>query len=93
MQNGYYSVLQDTSTHREECARAARLQGAVLDFVLIGEVLRALDGILHALYGEEGGHVGGVGGDHDEGEEPPDPRHQARGRRLRRDLGPWRVRN
>ena len=30
---------------------------------------------LHPLYGEEGGQVGGVGADHDQGEEPPEASH------------------
>ena len=39
---------------------------------LPGKILRRLDGRLHPLDGEEGGQVGGVGADHDEGEEPPE---------------------
>lgn len=35
----------------------------------------SLDGVLDASDGQEGGQVGGVGGDHNEGEEPPDPHH------------------
>ena len=37
-----------------------------------GEILGGLDWRLHPLDGEKGGQVGGVGGDHDEGEEPPE---------------------
>ena len=39
---------------------------------LPGQILGGLDGRLHPLHGEEGGQVGGVGGDHDQGEEPPE---------------------
>jgi len=65
-------------THPEECPGGAGLQAAILDLGLLGEVLGRLDGGLHALDGEEGGQVGRVRGDHDEGEEPPHARHHAR---------------
>ena len=42
------------------------------DLLLPGEVLRVLDGRDHLVDGEECGEVGGVGGDDDQGEEPPD---------------------
>ena len=45
------------------------------DLLLPGEVLRVLDGRDHLVDGEEGGQVGGVGGDDDQGEEPPDSPH------------------
>ena len=51
---------------------------AVGDVVLVGEVLGGLDGGGHALDGEEGGEVGGVGRDEDRREEPPDARHDPR---------------
>ena len=60
---------------------------AVGDLALVREVLRGLDGRGHALDGEEGGEVGGVGGDEDGREEPPDPRDDARRRRLRVQVG------
>ena len=44
-----------------------------------GEILGGLDWRLHPLDGEKGGQVGGVGGDHDEGEEPPHAGHHPRG--------------
>ena len=44
-----------------------------------GEVLRVLDGRDHLVDGEEGGQVGGVGGDDDQGEEPPDAAHDPGG--------------
>ena len=51
---------------------------------LLCEILCRLDGRLHPLDGEEGGEVGGVGGDHDEGEEPPQRRdHPGRERSAR----------
>ena len=65
----------EKSYYPEECPRGSRLQAAVLDLGLLGEVLGRLDGGLHPLDGEEGGQVGGVGGDHDQGEEPPHARH------------------
>lgn len=50
----------------------------VSDVRLFGQVVGVFNGARHALNGEEGGQVGGVGWDHDEGEEPPDPAHDAR---------------
>ena len=61
---------------------------AVGDLALVREVLRGLDGRGHALDGEEGGEVGGVGGDEDRREEPPDARHDPRRRRLRVQVRP-----
>ena len=43
-----------------------------MDQRLLGEILSILDGRGHPLHCEEGGQVGGVGGDDDQGEEPPD---------------------
>ena len=43
-----------------------------MDQRLLGEILSILDGRGHPLHREEGGQVGGVGGDDDQGEEPPD---------------------
>lgn len=55
----------------EEGRGGSAEQRAVLDLGLLRQVLSALDGGSHAFHGEEGGEVGGVGGRHDEGEEPP----------------------
>ena len=66
-------------THSKESSGRAGLETAVLDLGLLGQVLGRLDGRLHPLHGEEGGEVGGVGGDHDEGEEPPHAGHHPRG--------------
>ena len=43
-----------------------------MDQRLLGQVIGILDGSGHPLHREEGGQVGGVGGDDDQGEEPPD---------------------
>ena len=64
-----------TATHPEELLGGAGVQSAVGDVGLLGQVLRALDGGNHPLHGEEGGQVGRVGRDDDEGEEPPDASH------------------
>ena len=50
---------------------------AILDLGLGGEVFGRLDGRNHPLDGEKSRQVGGVGGDHDEGEEPPEAGHEA----------------
>ena len=46
--------------------------GSVLDLGLLGQVIGRVDGDLHLGGSQEGSQVGGVGGDHDESEEPPD---------------------
>uniref|UniRef100_A0A2K5MB21 Fcf2 pre-rRNA processing C-terminal domain-containing protein n=1 Tax=Cercocebus atys TaxID=9531 RepID=A0A2K5MB21_CERAT len=48
------------------------MDGAVLDVGLICQVIGRLHRHLHALHGEEGGQVGRVGGDDDQGEGPPE---------------------
>ena len=42
---------------------------------LFGQVIRVVDGRDHPFHCQEGGQVGGVGGDEDEREEPPHPSH------------------
>lgn len=59
----------------------ASFQGAIGDFGLLGQVLCALDGGHHPLHGEEGSQVSCVGGDDDQGEEPPDATDYAAGER------------
>ena len=46
---------------------------------LLCEILCRLDGGLHPLDREEGREVGGVGADHDQGEEPPQRRDHSGG--------------
>ena len=64
-------------SHPEELLGGASFQGSVGDLRLLGQVLCALDGGHHPLHGEEGRQVGRVGGDDDEGEEPPHAPHDA----------------
>ena len=45
----------------------------------LGQVIGILDGSGHPLHREECGQVGGVGGDDDQGEEPPDAAHNPGG--------------
>ena len=65
--------------HGEEAVGGAAAVGAVLDLGLLGQVLGRVDGRGHLGAGEEGGEVSSVGGDHDEGEEPPHASHHASG--------------
>ena len=60
----------------------------VLNVRLFREVIGLLDGRGHPLHGEEGGQVGGVGGDQDQGEEPPDAAHDPGGGRPRVEVRP-----
>ena len=57
----------------EELHGGAAVQRAVLYLRLAGEVVRGVDGGHHAVHREEGGQVGGVARDQNQGEEPPDP--------------------
>ena len=50
------------------------------------EILGRLDGSVEVLRREGGGEVGGVGGDHDEGEEIPHPSYEPGGQSSRRHL-------
>ena len=68
-----------SATHPEKGSRGTASEGPVLDFRLLGQVVGALDGRVHALNGEEGGQIGSVRGDHDEREEPPHAGHHPRG--------------
>ena len=56
----------------KELHGGASIPQSVLHFSLFGEVVGALDGSDHPLHGEECCQIGGVGGDEDESEEPPD---------------------
>ena len=62
---------------KERVGRSAAV-GAILDLGLLGEVVGRVDRRLHLLRGEEGGQVGRVRRDHDEGEEPPNGGDHAR---------------
>lgn len=42
------------------------------------------DGVVHPGHCEEGSKIGGVGGAHDEGEEPPAAHHDAQGHGVHR---------
>ena len=55
----------------EESASWSRLQAPIFNLGLLSEVLGGLYRWLHPLHREEGCQVGGVGADHDQGEEPP----------------------
>ena len=65
-------------TYPEERIRGSAAVGSVLDLGLLGQVLCRVDGHVHLGGREEGGQVGRVRGDHDQGEEPPHARHHAR---------------
>ena len=67
------------------------IQRNLRDLLLPGEVLRVLDGCDHLVDGEEGGEVGGVGGDDDQGEEPPDGAHYPRAGSLRVQTRPLQT--
>ena len=56
----------------EELLGGAWVQCPVGYLCLFGQILGTLYGWDHPLHGEEGCQVGRVGGDDDEGEEPPD---------------------
>ena len=55
----------------EERHGTATTEGSVGNLLLSGQILGVLDGRDHLVNGEEGGEVGGVGGDDDQGEKPP----------------------
>ena len=68
-----------SSTHPEEGCCRATLKCAILDLGLLGQIFCTLYGRVHSLDSEESSQVGSVGGDHNEGEEPPHAGHHTRG--------------
>ena len=70
-----------SSTHPEEGCCRATPKCAILDLGLLGQIFRTLYGRVHSLNSEESSQVGSIGGDHNEGEEPPHAGHHARGHR------------
>ena len=53
---------------------------------LLRQVVRRVDGGVHSLHGQEGSQVGRVGGDDDQGKEPPDTPHYTSGQSLGHQL-------
>ena len=74
----------------EEVLCGAAVLWAVLDLGLFAQVLGVVDGRLHALHRQEGGEVGGVRGDYDEGEEGPGDCDYAHTRCFGRYFGAWK---
>ena len=66
-------------THPEEGVGRPALPGSVSYVSLLGQVLHALYGRHHPLHRQKGRQVGRVGGDDDQGEEPPDASHDPGG--------------
>ena len=83
-------LVNKTSNYIIEDSNLSRLSkylNTVLNVRLFREVIGLLDGCCHPLHGEEGGQVGGVGGDQDQGEEPPDAAHDPGGGRPGVEVG------
>lgn len=70
-EDGHINSRVALFTHPEEGGSGSATECSVLDFGLFGQILSRFDGRVHTLDGEEGSQVGGVRGDHDQGEEPP----------------------
>lgn len=71
MGNNQYA-LQMAAAHLKEGHGGAIFHHAILNLGLLGQVVGGVDGRLHALHGEEGCEVSGVGRNDDESEKPPD---------------------
>jgi len=80
----FFNVSVKIRAYPEELLGGSGVQGSVGDVGLLGQVLGALDGRHHPLHRQEGGQVGGVGRDDDQGEEPPHPPYDAAGQRSAR---------
>ena len=80
--------LWNVINYPEESASRSGLQAPIFNLGLLGEVLRGLYRRLHPLHREEGGQVGGVGADHDQGEEPPHGGDHPGGDGLGREVTP-----
>lgn len=68
-----------TENHPEESGRGSTSHGSVLDFRLLSEIFDTFNRIVHFVDREEGGQVGGVRGDHYQGEKPPHTGHHSDG--------------
>jgi len=77
-----------SSSNLEEGHRWTAGQRAVLDDVLLGQILGRFDRRPHPLDGEERSEVRRVRGDEDEREEPPHAADQSRRHGARRHLRP-----
>lgn len=68
---GCRPLTRVTPTHPEEFFGRARVQSAIGNVRLLGQILCTLNGGNHPLHSEEGSQISRVGRDYDEGEEPP----------------------
>lgn len=59
-------------SHLEEGHGGPVFDCPILDFGLLGQVIRRVYGRFHALHSQKGSQVGRVGGDDDQGEGPPE---------------------
>lgn len=65
-------------SYPEESSRGTSSQRSIFDLGLFGQIIGAFDGGIHSLDRQECRQVGGVRGNHDQGEEPPHSRHHPR---------------
>lgn len=94
LENDYFFVTINNSrfsnqlehrgkNHPEESGCGSTSHGSVLDFCLLSEIFDTFNRIVHLVDREEGGQVGGVRGDHNQGEKPPHTGHHSNGRRSK----------
>lgn len=75
----FESLKYRIENHPEESGRGSTSHGPILDFCLLSEIFDTFDRIVHLVNCEEGGQVGGVRGDHYQGEKPPHTGHHSDG--------------
>lgn len=78
-------------SHPEEFFGGAGIQRSIGDLRLLGQILGTLYRRHHPLHCQEGGQVGSVGWDDDEGEEPPDAANYAARQRAKKDMTRYLV--
>lgn len=76
-------------SHLEEGHGGPVFDCPILDFGLLGQVIRRVYGRFHALHSQKGSQVGRVGGDDDQREEPPDATNDACGQGFGHQFRPW----
>lgn len=77
------------SSYLEECHCGTVLHHPIWDFSLFGQVIGWIYGRFHPLHSEKSSQIGCIGGNDDEGEEPPDASHYSSRQGLGHELWPW----
>lgn len=82
----YVTSDMTASTYLKEGHCRAILNHSILNLGLLGQVISRVNWRFHSLHGEEGGQVGRIGGDDDQGKKPPDSSYYPGGKGFGHEL-------